>query len=279
MTWREWLQPSSLSPLALFVRSLGLSGLGIGCGAMLFPSEASLVGVGLFAFSQGRTVEALLDRNRDEIWGEVISPLRANTKLAMSLMVIFLGVFTTYLFAVQIVAGQANSLGPVETLFDKQLGDFGAGEFQDIVFSEFVLILKHNGAVLFACFCFALIYRHAGMLLVLAWNASVWGAVFSYLGLVATEHVASATAPALYVSKTLVCILPHLVSEAIAYVLVAMAGVFTSLGFARHKIGSDSFLQVTRAILNIFVYSVAWLALAAAIEAYGAPWLRDIVFG
>ena len=44
--------------MALFTRSLGLSALGIGCGAMLFPSEASLVGVVLLAFSQGKTVEA-----------------------------------------------------------------------------------------------------------------------------------------------------------------------------------------------------------------------------
>jgi uncharacterized membrane protein SpoIIM required for sporulation len=283
MTLPEWLKPNSLSPLALFLRSLALSALGIGCGSLLFPSEASLVGVGLFAFSQGKTVEALLNRNRDEIWGEVIPPARANLKLAMSLMVIFLGVFTTYLFAVQLVAGHFNSLEPVERLFDKQIGDFGAGRFQDIDFEAFALILKHNAGVLFACFSFALIYRHAGMLLVLSWNASVWGAVFSYLSLVATENdtgvVASSVDPVLYASKTLVCILPHLVSEAVAYVLVAMAGVFTSLGIARHKIGSDSFMQVTRAILNIFLYSIAWLCLAAAVEAYGAPALRDLVFG
>jgi len=283
MTLPDCLTPNSLSPLALFLRSLALSALGIGCGSLLFPSEASLVGVGLFAFSQGKTVEALLDRNRDEIWGEVISPARANLKLAMSLMVIFLGVFATYLFAVQIVAGHYNDLAPVERLFDKQIGDFGAGRFEDIVFAEFTLILKHNAGVLFACFSFALIYRHAGMLLVLAWNASVWGAVFSYLSLVATENdsgmASSAVYPAVYASKTLVCILPHLVSEAVAYVLVAMAGVFTSLGLARHKIGSDSFMQVTRAILNIFLYAIAWLCLAAAIEAYGAPWLRQLIFG
>jgi hypothetical protein len=283
MTWPDWLKPDSLRPQALFLRSLALSGLGIGCGSMLFPSEASLVGVALFAFSQGKTVEALLNRNRDEIWGELTTPARANLKLAMSLMVIFLGVFTTYLFAVQIVAGHFNSLAPVERLFDKQIGDFGAGRFEDIVFSEFAMILKHNAGVLFACFSFALIYRHAGMLLVLAWNASVWGTVFSYLSLVATENdagaVASAFYPALYTGKTLVCILPHLVSEAVAYVLVAMAGIFTSLGLARHKIGSDSFMQVTRAILNIFLYSVAWLCAAAAVEAYGAPGLRQLVFG
>ena len=250
---------------------------------MLFPSEASLVGVALFAFSQGKTVEALLDRNRDEIWGEITTPARANIKLAMSLMVIFLGVFATYLFAVQIMAGHFNSLAPVERLFDKQIGDFGAGRFEDIIFDEFAKILKHNSGVLFACFCFALIYRHAGMLLVLAWNASVWGAVFSYLGLVATEsdsgEVASALYPAIYVGKTLICILPHLVSEAIAYVLVAMAGVFTSLVLERHKVGSDSFMQVTQAILNIFIHALVWLCFAALVEAYGASALRQAVFG
>jgi len=272
MNWREWFQPDSLSPMALFVRALGLSALGIACGAMLFPSEASLVGVVLLAFSQGKTVQALLDRNRDEIWGEVITPTQANFKLAWSLMVVFIGVFTTYIIAVQLAPEQR-----VDDLFDKQLGDFAAGSVQDISFGTFAQLLKHNGVVFLGCFAFALIYRHAGMLLVLAWNASAWGAVFSYLALVA--EMPDLGGRTVYILQTLTCILPHLVLEASAYVLVAMAGVFTSLGIARHKIGSDEFLQVTSAILNIFVFALCLLAVAAAAEAYGAPLLVQAVFG
>ena len=264
--------PDSLSPMALFVRALGLTTLGIGCGAMLFPSEASLVGVVLLAFSQGKTVEGLLNRNRDEIWGEVISPARANLKLAGSLMIIFLGVFITYIFAVQFAAEDK-----VDTLFDKQLGDFAAGSVRDISFGTFAQLLRHNGVVFLGCFAFALIYRHAGMLLVLAWNASAWGAVFSYLALVA--EVPDAFARSMYIMQTLCCILPHLILEAAAYVLVAMAGVFTSLGMTRHKIGSDPFMQVTRAVLNIFVFALCVLAAAAFVEAYGAPYLVESVFG
>ncbi len=272
MQWRQWFQPDSLSSGALFVRSLGLSALGIGCGAMLFPSEASLVGVVLLAFSQGKTVEALLDRNRDEIWGQLISPRWANAKLAWSLLVVFLGVFTTYLVAVQLAPGAR-----VEALFDKQLGDFAAGSVQDIVFGSFSQLMRHNAVVFLGCFAFALIYRHAGMLLVLAWNASAWGVVFSYLALVA--DVPGAWARAIYIGETMLCILPHLVLEATAYVLVAMAGVFTSRGVARHKIGSDAFMQVAQAILQIFLFALGLLAVASVVEALGAPALVSAIFG
>ena len=47
----------------------------------------------------------------------------------------------------------------------------------------------------------------------------------------------------------------------------------------REMIGSDAFIQVTRAILNIFVFALGLLAVASAAEAYGAPVLVKAVFG
>lgn len=267
--WREWV--GELSHGALFAEGVAFSALGIGCGALLFPSQASLIGVVLLAFSKSRTVELLLDRNRDQIWGGEVRPRTANAQLALSLMVVFAGVLVTYLVAVQIAPFEQ-----VEDLFEHQLGEFAAASVLDLEFGSFAMLLSHNAVVLVGCFLFALVYRHAGMLLVLAWNASTWGVAFSWLALGAAGTDALAWGG--YLARTLLCILPHLTLEAAAYVLVAMAGVFTSRGVAKHALDSPQLLQVATAVLQIIGLSAVLLVAAAATEAWVAPALIEAVF-
>jgi uncharacterized membrane protein SpoIIM required for sporulation len=269
--WR-WLQSAGpFSHRRLLAYGLFYTALGIACGLMLFPNEASLIGVVLVAMSQGGLVEGLLDRNRDEIWGGEVDSGVANRKLAVSLLILFLGVFFAYVVTVQ--------LAPESRLidwFDRQLGDFAAGSLLDIDFSNFEHLLGRNVLVLAACFAFALIYRHGGMLLVLAWNASRWGVIFSYLAReAARDPEVNAIA---YLGKTFVCILPHLVLEAVAYILVAMSGVFLSKAIAKYRFDSDEFFQVGSAVLRIFWLSLAVLVVAALVEATVAPILIEQLF-
>ena len=268
-TWLHSMGPFSGRVLSSY--ALASTGLGIGCGLLLFPNEASLIGVVLVAFSQARVVEGLLDRNRDEIWGGDVKPGVANRKLAMALLTLFMGVFAAYVAAVQ--------LAPVDSMehwFDRQLGNFVGGSMLDIHFGTFTELLSRNGLVLVGCFAFALIYRHGGMLLVLAWNASRWGVIFSYIARVASMNPDVDTAG--YLGRTMVSILPHLVLEAIAYILVAMSGVFLSKAITKYAISSDEFLQVGTAVLKIAGAAVAILVLAAAVEARLAPVLVDTLF-
>ncbi len=269
----NWLRAAG--PLAhrlLFMQAMLYTALGIGCGSLLFPGEASLIGVVLVAFSQVVVAERLLDRNRDEIWGKVETPRRANVKLALGLLVVFLGVFVTYLGAVQLTPDDK-----LHGLFDRQIGDFRAGSLTEIDFGSFAYLLRKNGIVFFGCYAFALIYRHAGMLLVLAWNASTWGVVFSWLAINAAQDE-GAVAVAGELSRTLVCILPHLILEAVAYVLVAMTGVFTSKAIAKYSLDSPEFLQVANAVLRIFAAALLVLVIAAAVEAWLAPALVELLF-
>ena len=256
----------------LFAQALAFTTMGIGCGFLLFPGEASLIGVVLVAFSQAKVAEDLLDRNSSEIWGKLETPRRANIKLAAGLLVVFVGVFATYLLAVQLTPDHK-----LHELFDRQLGDFAAGSLTDIDFGTFPHLLRKNGIVFFGCYAFALIYRHAGMLLVLAWNASTWGVVFSWLAM-NTADGQGASGLLGELARTLACILPHLILEAVAYVLVAMTGVFTSKAIAKYSLDSQEFLQVANAVLRIFGTAFAVLALAAAVEAWVAPALVELLF-
>jgi uncharacterized membrane protein SpoIIM required for sporulation len=262
----------SLGDAAIFLHAAAGTVVGICAGFVLFPAEASLIGVFLVALAQHRTVEALLDRNRDEIWGGQRRPRDANFRLARSLMVFFLGVLVTY-SAATLVAPASRLL----ILFGRQAGDFGGASITAIVFDDPATTLGHNLLVMLACFLFSLLYRHGGMLLVLAWNASVWGVVFPFIARTAPDRSAGGTA--IYFIKSFVSIFPHLLLEAAGYVLVAMAGVFLSKALQKYPPGSREFGQVAGAVGKLTALAAAFLTAAALLEAYLAPALIGGLFG
>lgn len=248
-----------------------VSVLGIGCGFLLFPAEASIIGVFLIAFAQARTVAALLDRNREEIWVRKVNPNKANTRLALSLLTLFMGILLTYAFATLLVP-EVRLL----ELFERQVGDYGGHSITDVQFDNFGAVLSHNVVVMIACFLFSLVYRHGGMLLVLAWNASVWGVVFPYIARTAPDLAAGGVA--VYFIKSFVSIFPHLFLEALAYVIVAMSGVFMSKALQKYELGSAKFNQVSMAVGQLAFVSLVILLLASAVEALVAPALIGVLF-
>jgi len=256
----------------LLLRSVVASGVGIGFGLLVFPAEASLVGVFLVALAQAAVAEALLARNRDAIWDARESPARANWRLARSLLVVFAGILLAY--------SAATILAPADTLseqFARQIGDFGGHSLTAVRFDDFPGVLAHNALVLAVGFLCALVYRHGGMLLVLAWNASVWGVVFPWIARTAPD--AGAGGAAGYALLAWVCILPHLLLEAGAYVAAAMAGVFLSKAAQKYRLDSAAFRQVAGSVARIGATALLLLVLAAAAEAFVAPALVRALFG
>ena len=255
----------------VFLEAVAACVVGIGGGLLLFPGQASLVGVFLVAFVQSGTVMGLLDRNRIDIWEGHLPPGEANWRLARSLMCLFAGVFLTYALIVQLAPADR-----LDAWFSGQLGAFAAGSVEDIAFGPFGAVLSHNGLVLVSCFLFALFYRHGGMLLVLAWNASRWGVIFSFVALTARD---SGLAGSLgYLGKTVLCVLPHMGCEAFAYVLVAMSGVFLSKALGKYRLSSPEFAQVGGAVLRIATLAAACLVLAALLESFLTPRLVLLLF-
>ena len=255
----------------VFAESLLASGLGIVCGLLLFPREASLIGLFLCVFAQTRTVEALLDRNRIEILEKGKDPGQANRAMALSLFVLFLGILITYMVCVQLAPADQ-----LEHWFDRQLGNFIGGSITDVEFGTFSQLIRHNGLVLVVCFLFALIYRHGGMLLVLAWNASRWGVIFSYIARFASVDYGENGV--YYLLRTVAAILPHLALEAVAYILAAMSGVFLSKAFEKYELRSDRFRIVLDACVRIAFASILTLAAAAVVESWVTPLLVAALF-
>ena len=260
---KEGAEPDVRLP-SLFLHSIGFAAFAITAGWLLFPTEASLVGVFLIALGQARTVQTLLHRNRDEIWEHRRPPRKANLRLAAALSVVFAGIFTAYA-----VAALLLSEVHVAEAFGRQIGNYGGQSLTEIRFDDLGLILGHNALVALIGFLFALLYRHGGLLLVLAWNASVWGAVFPWLARTAPDVGAGGSV--LYLGKTLLAITPHLAPEAFSYVLVAISGVFLSKTVVRYEFGSPRFKQAAFASLRILAFALLLLTAASLIEALVAP--------
>ena len=270
-----FLQPNTrdLRLPRLLAEAFCWSAVGIVGGLLVFPEVASLAGVFLMAFAVAPAVDALLERNKEEVWAPGGDPGRANRRLAAALFAVFCGVLTA--FATMVWLSPAEKL---DAWFDLQLGPFVAGHVTEVDFGTFPALLSINVRVLTVCLLFALAYRHGGLLLVLAWNASRWGVIFSYVARKGASDE-GAVAGLGVLLRTAAGVLPHLALEALAYILAAMCGVFLSKALAKYEITSSAFAQVGMAVLRLLGIALLLLSAGAAVEAWLAPELIGWLFG
>lgn len=242
---------------------------GITASYVLFQEEASIISVFLTAFALLGIVNRLFDTNRKEIWEKICTPYQANKKLCISLLDIFLGIMFGY-GCVALLIKPETALN----LLDRQLGVYSgirAGfNLTDIDFGTFSELIKHNFSVLLVVFLFAIMYRTGGILLVIAWNASTWGTVFSYIARNSIQYSGIIkglkTLLATYLSVFL-----HLVTESGGYILAAMAGFFISKASIKYFKDTEKLLKVIKAAVLIFLLAIISLTASAFIECNITP--------
>jgi hypothetical protein len=188
----------------------------------------------------------LLDENRREIWELKNSPWTANTKLAAAFSALFMGIFVAIVFLAWI-ADQSYQNPDLSQLYENEIAS----------------LFLHNAAILVTGTLLAIVYRAGGLVLILAWNALHWAeAIFSYIQQVRIE-VGLSNAALLFAT-----ILPHLLLEALAYVLAGLSGVFISIAFCKYAITSPEIKRVAFACMTLLVVSLAVLVLATSFEIY-----------
>lgn len=188
----------------------------------------------------------LLDENRRAIWEQKISPWNANSRLAASFAALFMGIFAAVVFLAYL-AGHSYQ--------DLDLGQLYQNESS--------LLFFHNASILITGALLAVVYRAGGLVLILAWNALHWAeAIFSYIQQVRIE-VGLSKAGLLFLA-----ILPHLVLEALAYVIAGLAGVFISIAVCKYPFTSPELRRVGFACLTLLAVSLGVLVLATIFEIY-----------
>lgn len=122
------------------------------------------------------------------------------------------------------------------------------------------LIFTNNIYVLIFTLIFSLIFG-AGVIFVLAWNASVIAAAIGIF----TKSELSALPVAL------MRYLIHGIPEIASYFIVALAGGMISIAVIRHEAGTEKFWDVLQDSLNLIIVAVIVLFLAALMEVFLTP--------
>lgn len=122
------------------------------------------------------------------------------------------------------------------------------------------LIFTNNMYVLLFTLVFSLIFG-AGVIFILAWNASVIGAA---IGIFTDYQLAS-------LPLGLIRFFTHGIFEIGSYFVIALAGGMISVAVIRHETGTEKFWSVLQDSLNLIILSVIILFLAALIEVFVTP--------
>jgi hypothetical protein len=125
--------------------------------------------------------------------------------------------------------------------------------------------------VLLFFFAIAVPFRQGGVMLAVAWNASVWGAIFGYLARDWASHGGPGLMSA-YLRVIGACF-PHMAMEAAAYVLAGFAGVFMSKGLLKYSLDSVPILSITRSVCAMLAMGLGLVVLGALWEANVAPYM------
>jgi uncharacterized membrane protein SpoIIM required for sporulation len=132
---------------------------------------------------------------------------------------------------------------------------------------SFSSVIANNMLVLFVCFMLSLIYG-AGAILFLTWNASLWGIVIGFFA----HEAAVASHQNLvvgFVAKILP-FLPHMTTEAAAYISAAIVGGVVSKAVLREKLFTDKFHHIITDAVMLLAIGIVFVLVAALIEVYVA---------
>jgi uncharacterized membrane protein SpoIIM required for sporulation len=121
-------------------------------------------------------------------------------------------------------------------------------------------IFSNNIYVLIFTLVFSLIFG-AGVIFILAWNASVIAAAIGIFTKSSLAHLP------LGMSRYLI----HGIPEIGSYFIVALAGGMISSAVIRHEIGTEKFWEVLQDSLNLIILAIAVLLIAALMEVFITP--------
>jgi len=174
---------------------------------------------------------------------------------------LFLGIFLAYaLCSIKI----PDLL--VSGIFDSQLRIIGiTGSASAGSGITFLGVLLNNFKVMFIFLALSLVFG-AGSIIFLAWNASVWGAIFGYMATLNSNAFDALTG-------ILVKVMPHMLVEAGGYFFAIVAGGIMSQAILREKAGSGKFNYVLKDGLVFVTVSIILLIIGAMMEVYLYPLL------
>lgn len=157
----------------------------------------------------------------------------------------FLGIFLAYSLTSLLIPELS-----IQKIFSTQLKSAGLTGFA-IVNDPLLDLILNNILVLVVCFILSLVYG-AGSVLFLTWNASVWGITFGFFAKQASAFQGGNVL--IEFIHSIVPFLPHMMTEATAYISAAIVGGIVSKAVLREKMFSKKFHHIiTDALMFLFI--------------------------
>ena len=257
-------------PWQLLLASLAFCCLGIAVARHFFSANVGIISIFLCVLGLLPSLTNLFDQRKERRrkasrGSESAHEGRIDSRLAFSILLLFLGVMLAY--------GGWVLMLPVEEskqVFAAQLEPWLDMADPGFAVSSFGGILVNNLLVAVGVIVLSLLYRAGGTLLVLGWNASVWGTAFAFFARLEWGGGLRALGGWLRLSAS---VFPHILLEAVGYILMALAGLLLLRLIVRF---GDPFLDrrsLAASVTMLVVFGVVSLVLAAAVETGLAPQL------
>lgn len=263
----KWLEKRAWSA---FLLGGFYSILGIIIARFLFSADPALPAVAftsLFILPELYALFRLEEEEQERDAGSDIKAFwRDNGDFFRVLLGLFLGILLIYSFAAMFLSSFS-----VNSLFREQLemrsGGFGAAGMATGAAiqheSLFMRLLLNNAMVLAAVFVVALLAGD-GAIFLLTWNASVWGTIFGVTA--RNAGYVTHSDPFVYFVHIVITVTPHVLLEASAYILAAMAGGMISRAILKDGIGSKRFNEAFQDNATIIGLAVVCLVIGVLVE-------------
>lgn len=251
----DWL---GRKPRFAFVIGFVYSLIGILAALIIFPKSQGIASIAFLSLLLVPSLNSILKieeiQDTKSSGFSIKKILNDHSDVLQVYLLLFLGIFMAYgLFSIRfpelLVSG----------LFDSQLRIIGiigdaVGGF------DFYSIFINNFKVL-AIFLILSLIMGAGSILFLAWNASVWGAIFGYIAVHSGDAFNN-------FALIFVKVAPHMITEASSYFFAIVAGGIMSQAVLREKVGSAKFNYVMKDGFVFLTISVFLLIIGALLEVY-----------
>ncbi len=233
---------------------------------MLGLEHAGMISVFLVTAALSDRLTLILETNRRDVCVFQRGRWASNKSTAAAVLTLFLGMFAAYA-SVAYVIGDAGSQHAFA--FTAKLAGLESTNLLEHEFGNLAALLLQNLGVVVAIAFLAFLYRSYGAMLVLAWNACVWGFVFSSLA--AEGHRSGVLSGTIASLVAYTAVLPHLILESGAYILVALAALFASQSLATYEADDPRLRKTAPVVATLMACGLASLLLGAVAEAYFAP--------
>jgi uncharacterized membrane protein SpoIIM required for sporulation len=239
--------------------------IGIFCAIIISPSNAGILSFGFVSVLLMPTLNSFLkSEEKIELGEKTLSFKRFyldHDEVIKSVLFLFLGIFLAYM-AVSLLLGDKLAYYFLPMLKVLGLTGLAAGS------GDFTRIVVNNLIVFAVCFIISFFFG-AGAILFLAWNASVWGIAIAYFIREAISVVNINPFLAFY--NNLIPFLPHMITEAFAYVTIAIAGGIVSKAVINEDYKSKTFSRIIRDAFLFMIFGFILVLIAGAIEVYIFP--------